>query len=260
MAEWKKVVVSGSAVSQLNNDSGYLISGQSAAVSLSGSFSGSFTGDGSNLTGISADTLGNSLTDGSGIADFTFDGSQAVSIAVQNDGTTLTVGGGGVKVSDAGITATQIATSVAGNGLSGGAGTALSVNFDGTSITSSGDNLTLAGTVFSSSVDSRISSAQSLATTNSASIAALDTDFVSEVELTALSSSLAARDKVNEDDIDALESNVATLQAATSSYASATSVTNLDTRLTGAEGEIDDLQAVQGALVAATASYALDQL
>ena len=74
MATWKKVVVSGSAVSQLQNDSGYLLSGDSGKI-LSGSFSGSFQGDGSNLTGITADTLGNSLIDGDGIADFSFNGS-----------------------------------------------------------------------------------------------------------------------------------------------------------------------------------------
>jgi hypothetical protein len=162
MATWKKVVVSGSAVSQLNNDSGYLISGQSGAVVLSGSFSGSFQGDGSNLTGISADTLANSLIDGNGIADFTFNGSAGASVAVEADGSTLSVGSGGVKVADAGITATQLATSVAGDGLAGGGGTALSVNTDTNTITTSGDNLTLVGTTYSSSVASRIASQEAL--------------------------------------------------------------------------------------------------
>ena len=184
MAEWKKVVVSGSAISQLQNDSNYLVSGDSSVE-----LTGSFKGDGSQLTGVTSDQTGEALTDGSGISDFTFDGSTAVSISVQNDGSTLTVGGGGVKVTDAGITATQLASSVAGNGLSGGAGTALSVNTDGTSITTSGDSLTLAGTAFSSSVDSRIDAAQSLATTNSASIANLGSGFATDSELLALSSS-----------------------------------------------------------------------
>ena len=44
MAEWKKVVVSGSDISQLNNDVNYLIQGQDGAY-LTGSFSGSFIGD-----------------------------------------------------------------------------------------------------------------------------------------------------------------------------------------------------------------------
>ena len=261
MATWKKLVVSGSDISQLNNDSAYLVSGDSG-IQLSGSFSGSYEGDGSGLTGVSAQveesltlgagifggtfdgssavtaaidsgslagngletnagkfrvkangttidvasggiqvvegnlreipnvsltnsasilgttqvdlgatvtsiagltltgavvsgsfngdgsdltgvvgTVGNSLTDGNGIADFTFDGSGGASVTVQADGSTLTVGANGVKVSDAGITATQIATSVAGDGLAGGAGTALSVNVDDSTIETNSDSL-----------------------------------------------------------------------------------------------------------------------
>jgi len=275
MAEWKKVVVSGSAVSQLNNDSGYLISGDSD-VTLSGSFSGSFQGDGSNLTGISADTLGNSLTDGNGISTFSFDGAGAASVAVQADGSTLTVGSGGVKVSDAGITATQLNASVAGDGLSGGAGTALSVNTDGTSITTSGDNLTLAGTTFSSSVDSRIDAAQTQATTNSASIAALDTDFATDAELQALSSSASDSRDLIISDVSDLEGVQGALVAATASYALSSSVAADVATLTGDistnagdistnagdistnAGDISTLQGVQAALVAATASLASD--
>ena len=51
MPTWKKVVVSGSGVSQLANDANYLIDAQSGAI-LTGSFSGSFQGDGSQLSGI----------------------------------------------------------------------------------------------------------------------------------------------------------------------------------------------------------------
>ena len=53
MAEWKKIVVSGSAISQLNNDANYIAQDDSN-VSLSGSFSGSFFGDGSGLSGVAA--------------------------------------------------------------------------------------------------------------------------------------------------------------------------------------------------------------
>ena len=56
MATWKKVIVSGSDISQLNNDSQYLVSGDSGVV-LSGSFSGSFQGDGSQLTGVAAESV-----------------------------------------------------------------------------------------------------------------------------------------------------------------------------------------------------------
>lgn len=110
MATWKKVIVSGSDISQLNNDANYIHTGSSGVV-LSGSFSGSFFGDGSGLTGISADTLANSILFGDGLAGGTFDGSAAITASVNADGTTLTVGTSGVKVSDSGITATQISES-----------------------------------------------------------------------------------------------------------------------------------------------------
>jgi len=110
MATWKKVIVSGSDISQLNNDANYIHTG-STGVNLGGDFSGSFQGDGSGLTGVSASVLLGSLTDGNGIADFTFDGSAGASVAVEVSGSTLEVGTGGVRVADSGITATQISES-----------------------------------------------------------------------------------------------------------------------------------------------------
>ena len=78
MAEWKKVIVSGS---------------QAELAGVTGSFTGSFTGDGSNLTGISADSLANALTvDDSTVAlnsGTTFDGSAARTISVKDAGITL---------------------------------------------------------------------------------------------------------------------------------------------------------------------------
>lgn len=139
MATWKKVITSGSDISQLNNDSQYLVSEDSGII-LSGSFSGSFEGDGSGLTGV-VGTISNSLTDGNGIAAFTYDGSSPVSVSVEASGSTLEVGTNGVRVADAGITETQLNTSVAGDGLSGGGGTALSVNTDDSSIEINGDIL-----------------------------------------------------------------------------------------------------------------------
>ena len=104
-------------------------------VEASGSFTGSFVGSFVGTTDLP------DLTDGNGIADFTYDGSATATVAVEADGSTLSVGSGGVKVADAGITATQIATSVAGAGLAGGAGTALSVGVDDSSIEITGDTL-----------------------------------------------------------------------------------------------------------------------
>ena len=83
MATWKKIVVSGSAISQLNNDSSYLVSGDSN-INLSGSFSGSFQGDGSSLTGVVAEAA-NALTDGAGIVDFSYNGNAAgVTVSVDS--------------------------------------------------------------------------------------------------------------------------------------------------------------------------------
>jgi hypothetical protein len=109
MATWKKVIVSGSNVSELNNDANYLVTGDSA--NLSGSFSGSFQGDGSNLSGVVAQAA-NALEDGNGIANFTYDGSTAgVTVAVELDGSTLAVGTNGVKVNDLGVDTAQLAAS-----------------------------------------------------------------------------------------------------------------------------------------------------
>jgi hypothetical protein len=58
MAEWKKVIVSGSAaeLAKLNVEPNQQISGSASDTFLSGSFSGSFQGDGSGLTNITAST------------------------------------------------------------------------------------------------------------------------------------------------------------------------------------------------------------
>lgn len=133
MATWKKVVVSGSTANLANlqvdglgsglvtgnsgnltttaiNGSGNIVATTGASgVIHSGSFSGSFQGDGSSLTGITATALGNSLTDGNGIVDFTFNGSGAATIALDLDGATLTVGASGVKISDGGVDTDQLA-------------------------------------------------------------------------------------------------------------------------------------------------------
>lgn len=62
-------------------------------------------------------------------------------VRVKLDGSTLARSASGVKVADAGITGTELAASVAGDGLSGGAGSALSVNTDDSTIEKSSDAL-----------------------------------------------------------------------------------------------------------------------
>ena len=88
MAEWKKVVVSGSAaiLSQVNVGANQQITTSPATTQLSGSFSGSLQGNGAGLTGVTNATTLASLTQGSGIASFTFNGSAAQTVALKNAG------------------------------------------------------------------------------------------------------------------------------------------------------------------------------
>jgi hypothetical protein len=112
MANWKKVIVSGSAAHLLNvtasnlteNDlviagpggalesSGLTYNGaildlgttQVEAAGFTGSFTGSFAGDGSNLTGIVATgtSLSNALSSGEGISDFVYNNTVPIDVAV----------------------------------------------------------------------------------------------------------------------------------------------------------------------------------
>ena len=62
MAQWKKIVVSGSDISQLNNDKLYVTASGGGQVNLEGSFSGSFEGNGSNITNIQFTNIVNQPT------------------------------------------------------------------------------------------------------------------------------------------------------------------------------------------------------
>ena len=113
MATWKKVIVSGSSANLANvqvdgltqdqvvigggsgnltttaiNGTGNIVATTNATnLDHSGSFSGSFQGDGSGLTGVVA-TVSNALVDGPGIVDFSYDGSTA-GVAVSVDSASL---------------------------------------------------------------------------------------------------------------------------------------------------------------------------
>ena len=137
MAVWKKIIVSGSdahlnsiTASSLTNDniivagtggalesSGITYDGSvlglgsstitstGAASILSGSFSGSFQGDGSGITGLTTD---GTLTDGNGIVDFTFDGSTNVTVTVEASGSSLNVDANGVGIAAGGVLTSHI--------------------------------------------------------------------------------------------------------------------------------------------------------
>ncbi len=88
MAEWKKVVVSGSAaiLSQVNVGANQQITTAQSTTFLTGSFTGSFTGNGAGLTGVTNATTLASLTQGTGITAFTFNGSTAQTVSLKNAG------------------------------------------------------------------------------------------------------------------------------------------------------------------------------
>jgi hypothetical protein len=88
MAEWKKVVVSGSAaiLSQVNVGANQQITTAQSTTFLTGSFTGSFTGNGASLTGVTNATTLAALTQGTGITAFTFNGSAAQTVALKNAG------------------------------------------------------------------------------------------------------------------------------------------------------------------------------
>ena len=177
MANWKKIIVSGSDAhlasiksSTLTNDQ-ILIAGTNGLIEnsgisyngtllnigassitstgassvLTGSFTGSFSGDGSGLTGLPTALLlaGDTGTDTLDLLTdtLTFDGGTSITSAVTNNQVSFGIDNGG-------ITKTQLNTDVAGTGLSGGAGTALSVDYGSTAGTAveGNVNFSLSGT------------------------------------------------------------------------------------------------------------------
>lgn len=111
MATWKKVIVSGSSaeltsllvdnlkngvvtgsangtlgIASINGTGNIVATTGATGVSMTGSFSGSFTGDGSGLTGVTA-ASSFSLTDGPGITDFSYNGSGAATVSVSGAST-----------------------------------------------------------------------------------------------------------------------------------------------------------------------------
>lgn len=177
MANWKKIIVSGSdahlaaITSSVLTNNNILVAGTGGALEssgitydgstftlgssiitstggtsiLSGSFSGSFEGDGSGLTGLptSLNIAGNTGTDTIDLLNdtFTIDGGTSLTATVTNNQVSI-------GVDNQGITETQLHTSVAGTGLSGGNGTALSVDYGSTAGTAvqGNVNFSLSGT------------------------------------------------------------------------------------------------------------------
>ncbi len=176
MAEWKKVVVSGSsaelvdltldtALTVANGGTGLTATGTdnflvgngaaslttvgsngsgtvvrttgATGLSATGSFTGSFTGDGSGLTGVVA-TAGFDLTQGNGIVPFTYNGSAATSVVVSSNTSTPTGNIRGVDVSADGVGFDLTTVDGAGIGVTNGE---FVVNVDDSSIEIASDAL-----------------------------------------------------------------------------------------------------------------------
>ena len=167
MASWKKIIVSGSdaELNELSLDTQLTVGGNQQITTdqsttfLTGSFSGSFQGDGSGLTGIPAENIIlSNLTEGAGISAFTYDGAAAVTVAVS----------GAAELSDNTITKWNdtdgkfVNSSLVDNGtaITGttslqltGANTTLTGSFTG-SFVGDGSGLTGLATTLSGSTDS----------------------------------------------------------------------------------------------------------
>ena len=141
MAQWRKVLVSGSSadvsslsVGTANGTAGTIVNNSSIAGSrITGSFTGSFVGDGSDLTGITAtsldiDNFGSDLTSATlAVSDI---------ILVSDGGTDgrANIGDLATPLAGTGLEANantiRIAAAAAGDGLSGGAGSALALDLN----------------------------------------------------------------------------------------------------------------------------------
>lgn len=154
--------VNGDAVFTTDDETGYVFGTSSGWVQ--------FTGGGMVAAGVGLQKSGNTLSVqlGAGIAQLptnevgvdlyatgglflTDDGTTASTdaasqLAIKLDGATLATGTNGLKIAAGGVTATEIAASAVGSGLTGGAGTALSVDV-GTGIVLTGGAVTLDETV-----------------------------------------------------------------------------------------------------------------
>jgi hypothetical protein len=159
MAEWKKVIVSGSAavLSQLNVGTNQQITTSQATTFLTGSFTGSFKGDGTNLTGVTATAVfptSQTTPILSTTKLFSNDGSNTFVFAGQVTGSTyagisgdITIGASGVAaIGSSKVTSAMIvdATIVGGDIASG---TVTNTNLVNSTISIAGTSTSLGGSI-----------------------------------------------------------------------------------------------------------------
>ena len=181
MATWKKVLVSGSAieVSQLNVGPNQQITPTQATTFLSGSFTGSFTGNGAGLTGVTATavfptTLLTPITSATQV--FVNDGANKYATVGQFTASAYAGVSGDITINAAGVaaiaansvalgtdtTGDYVASITSGNGLTGGAsgegstptlavgaGTHITVNADDVAVNTTTLTPAISGSIFS---------------------------------------------------------------------------------------------------------------
>ena len=197
-AEWKKVIVSGSAavLSQVNVGTTQQITNSQATTFLTGSFTGSFSGNGSLLTGVLAtsldiDAFGSDLT---GITVLAAD-----KLPLSDNGTEgrITVGQLATPLAGTGLEANsnaiRIAAAAAGDGLTGGGGVALAVGA-GTHITVTTDAVAVNTTTLTPAISG------SIFTQVSGDITIL-AGGVSAIGSSKVTSGMIANDTITNDDI-----------------------------------------------------------
>ncbi len=141
-------------------------------VEATGSYTGSFVGDGSGLTGVNIDTA-NKLEDGNGITDFSFDGSTPnVTVSVQADSTT----GGNIKPVSVGANGVGLdVDSIDGTGLSADGSGLLDVDYGSTAGTAVEGNTEITLTQTTGEIDITGTAAQALGGAPSYTIGLADT-------------------------------------------------------------------------------------
>jgi len=162
MAQWRKVLVSGSSadVSSLNvgtadGTAGTIINNSSIAGSrITGSFTGSFVGDGSDLTGITATSL-DIDNFGSDLTSATLATSDLILVSDGGTDGRANIGDLATPLAGTGLEASsdtiRIATGAVGNGLTGGGGSTIAAGAgDGITINTNDIAVTAAQTTITS--------------------------------------------------------------------------------------------------------------
>ena len=227
MATWKKVIVSGSnaSLNQVNVSTNQQISGSAVDTRLSGSFSGSFSGDGSALTGVVA-TAAFELSQSTGIVPFSYNGNTTAVVAVS----------GAAQLSDNAVTKWNATDGKFVNSSLTDNGTTISGT---TSIQLSGANSSLTGS-FSGSFTGLATNATSASYAVSASYAA-NVPATSSYALQALTASYA---------------NVATSASHAEAADAATSASHADSANSASHAEnADNATSASYAASATSASY-----